>query len=344
MIIEKNKSLRALNTFGIDVTAKYFTEVKSVDDLREVLANKELKAENKLILGGGSNILFTKNFDGVVVQNSITGIEVTSETETEVIVKAGAGEVWHEFVLWCIARNYGGIENLSLIPGLVGAAPMQNIGAYGAEIKDVFHELEALDIQTGELAKFHLHDCEFGYRESVFKNKLKDKFLIISLSLKLSKLSSSQVNYHFKTDYGDIKTTLAQMKAFDLSLEAVSEAVCKIRNSKLPNPKELGNAGSFFKNPSVSKEAFESLVLKYPVMPSYPQKNGTIKIPAGWLIEQCGWKGKVVGNTGSHKSQALVLVNYGNATGDEIWKLALNIQRSVKEKFGIEINPEVNVV
>ncbi len=344
MQIQENKPLDKLNTFGLSVSAQYFAEVNSVDEFRELMQTTVYKNNHKLILGGGSNILFTGEVNGLVVKNSIKGISVVSETETEVIVKANAGELWHEFVLWCIERNYAGIENLSLIPGLVGAAPMQNIGAYGVEIKDVFQELEAIDKETGELVKFNLNDCEFGYRESVFKHKHKNKFFITSVSFKLTKLSSPKAIYKFKTDYGDIKNTLSEMQVYDFSIKAVSDAVIKIRNSKLPNPKELGNAGSFFKNPSINKELFEELVLKYPVMPSFPQKDGSLKIPAGWLIEQCGWKGKVVGNTGSHKSQALVLVNYGNATGNEIWNLALEIQKSVKEKFGIEIMPEVNVV
>jgi UDP-N-acetylmuramate dehydrogenase len=344
MTIEENKPLDDLNTFGLIVGAKYFTEVTSVEEFKELTQQEVYKQNRKLVLGGGSNILFTGYFDGIVIKNSIKGIQLLSETETEVLVKVNAGEVWHEFVLWCIERNYAGIENLSLIPGLVGAAPMQNIGAYGVEIKDVFHELEALDKVTAESVKFGLNDCAFGYRESVFKNKLKDKFFIASVTFKLTKLSSSKALYRFKTDYGDIKNTLSEAHVYDLSIKAISDAVCKIRSSKLPNPKDLGNAGSFFKNAVISKEQFDTLVTKYPVMPSYLQKDGTIKIPAGWLIEQCGWKGKVVGNTGSHKSQALVLVNYGNATGKEIWALAMNIQQSVKDKFGIEISPEVNVI
>ncbi|MES2621109.1 MAG: UDP-N-acetylmuramate dehydrogenase [Bacteroidota bacterium] len=344
MTIEKDKSLDTLNTFGLVVGAKYFAEITSKEEFVALLKDEVYRNNNRLVLGGGSNLLFTDCFNGLVIKNSIKGIRIVSETENEVIVKAMAGEVWHEFVLWCIDRNYAGIENLSLIPGLVGAAPMQNIGAYGAEIKDVFHELEALDMETGEAVKFSLKDCAFGYRESVFKNKFQHKYFITSVSFKLTRLSSPTAIYSFKTDYGDIKAQLSDMKVYDLSLKAVSNAVCNIRNSKLPNPKHLGNAGSFFKNPVISKEQFEALVLKYPVMPSYPQKDGTLKIPAGWLIEQCGWKGKVVGNTGSHKTQALVLVNYGNATGKEIWELALAIKQSVKEKFGIDISPEVNVV
>jgi len=344
VIIEQNKSLQSLNTFGIDVYAKYFTQIRSVEEYRELLGDPKFRNEKKLLLGGGSNILFTRNFDGIVIRNSIPGIEIVSETETEVIVRSRAGEAWHGFVLWCIERNFGGIENLSLIPGFAGAAPMQNIGAYGVEIKDVFHELEAVDVHTGEIERFSLGDCDFGYRESVFKNKFKNRFLITSLSLKLTKLSSPKAAYRYKVDYGDVKATLSEMKAYDLSVKAVSDAIIKIRSSKLPDPKVLGNAGSFFKNPSIPKTQFEELVTKYPVMPSYPQRNGTLKIPAGWLIEQCGWKGKVVGHTGSHKMQALVLVNYGNATGSEIWQLAQDIRQSVSEKFGIEIQPEVNVV
>lgn len=344
MLIEENKPLTTYNTFGIAVTARYFAEVHTVDDIKSLMQTDVYRNHKRLILGGGSNILFTGNFDGLVIKSSVKGISIVSETETEVIVKANAGEVWHSFVQWCIANNYAGIENLSLIPGQVGAAPMQNIGAYGVEIKDVFYQLEALDVHTGEALRFNLDDCAFGYRESVFKNTLKDTCFITAVLFRLTKLSSPKAIYQYKTDYGDIKYTLGEMQAYTLSIKAVSDAVCKIRSSKLPDPKELGNAGSFFKNPSVPQSKYEELVLKYPVMPSYPQKDGTVKIPAGWLIEQCGWKGKVVGHTGSHKSQALVLVNYGNATGSEIWNLALEIKKSVYDKFGIDINPEVNVV
>ncbi|MBP6731241.1 MAG: UDP-N-acetylmuramate dehydrogenase [Chitinophagales bacterium] len=344
MIIEENKELTNLNTFGIAAMAAYFAEVTSEDDFRQLIQTEVYKQNPKLILGGGSNLLFTGNFDGLVIKNSIKDITVVSESEHQVILKANAGEPWHGFVLYCIANNYAGIENLSLIPGLVGAAPMQNIGAYGVEIKDVFHELEALDMATGESVVFSLNDCHFGYRESVFKHTLKNKYFITSVSFKLARLSSPTTQYRFKTDYGDIKHTLGEMQVYELNLKAVSDAVIKIRSSKLPDPKVLGNAGSFFKNPSVPQAKYEELVLTNPVMPSYPQKDGTVKIPAGWLIEQCGWKGRVVGNTGSHKSQALVLVNYGQATGNEVWALALAIKQSVWDKFGIEINPEVNVV
>jgi len=344
--ISENISLRPYNTFGIDAIAKYFTEIKSVDDFRALLEDKKISAEKKLILGGGSNILLTQNYDGLVIRNCIPGIEIISETENQVTVKANAGVVWHQLVLWTIEHNYGGIENLSLIPGFAGAAPMQNIGAYGVEIKDVFYGLEAVDIHTGELTTFSLADCEFGYRESVFKSKYKGQFLITSVSLRFAKLNSPHAakQYRFKTDYGDIKETLSQMRVYDLSIKAVSDAVIKIRSAKLPDPQKIGNAGSFFKNPVIVKERFNELVAKYPVMPGYLQKDGSVKVPAGWLIEQCGWKGKVVGHTGSHATQALVLVNYGHATGNEIRQLALDIQHSVKEEFGIDISPEVNVV
>ncbi len=344
MNIRENVSLKPYNTFGIDASAKYFAEVRSEDNFRELQQAVVYQSNPVLILGGGSNILLTKNFDGLVIHNTISGIELLSATDTHLLVKANAGEVWHNLVLWSIERKLGGIENLSLIPGYVGAAPMQNIGAYGVEIKDVFEELEAIHRHTGEKVTFRLNDCGFGYRESVFKNKYKDEFLITSLTLRLTKTAVANHTYRFKTDYGDIKNTLAEMQVFDLNVKAVSDAVVKIRSSKLPNPAELGNAGSFFKNPVISKEQFEQLVLKYPLMPSYLQTDGNIKVPAGWLIEQCGWKGKVVGHTGSHAKQALVLVNYGNATGREIWQLALDIQQSVSEKFSIEIHPEVNVV
>lgn len=344
MEIQQNKSLASYNTFGIAVSANYFAEIKTAGEFRELMKTEIYQHNKKLILGGGSNILFTGSFSGLAIKNSIRGIEIISETEREVIVKAAAGEEWHQLVLWCIQRNYAGIENLSLIPGLVGAAPMQNIGAYGVEIKDVFYELEALDMETGELVKFSLTDCAFGYRESVFKNKARNKYLITSVSFRLTKINSAKAVYRFKTDYGDIKNTLSDMQVYQPTIKAVSDAVIKIRSSKLPDPKVLGNAGSFFKNPSVSEEKFQQLVAKYPVMPSYLQKDNTYKIPAGWLIEQCGWKGKAVGNTGSHKAQALVLVNYGGASGDEIWNLAMQIQQSVKQKFDVEMVPEVNVV
>lgn len=337
-MIQEHVNLKPYNTFGIEVWCRYFSEVKSIDEANELLSSSHLANMPKLILGGGSNVLFTKDFDGLVIKNSLPGIHVLHEDAEYIYVKAAAGEVWHSFVLWCIDRGYAGIENLSLIPGLVGAAPMQNIGAYGVEIKDVFHELEALDMHTLEVHRFNLEDCAFGYRESVFKNKLKNRYLILSVTFRLNKKPKFNINY------GDIQSTLEEMGVQELSIKAVSDAVIKIRSSKLPDPAKLGNAGSFFKNPVVPKSLVDELLKKHPLMPNYPQADGRVKVPAGWLIEQCGWKGKVVGKTGAHKSQALVLVNYGGADGNEIYQLALNIAKSVKDKFGIDIEPEVNLI
>lgn len=344
MKVEQNKSLKSLNTFGVEARAKYFSEIRTIGEFKELACDSRFPGEKKLVLGGGSNVLFTGDFDGWVVKNAIPGITVTGETNGEVIVRAGAGEDWHGLVVWSIERNYGGLENLSLIPGLTGAAPIQNIGAYGVEQKDVFHELEAIEIRTGKLVKFNARDCTFGYRDSIFKHELQGQFLITAVSFKLTKLLTPGVSYHFRTEYGEVRRTLEEMKVPDLSLKAVSDAICSIRRTKLPAPKELGNAGSFFKNPSVSNAQFKTLIAQYPKMPHYPQPDGTVKIPAGWLIEQCGWKGKTVGRAGSHKTQALVLVNFGEATGHEILELSASISKSVNEKFGIALSPEVNVV
>jgi len=338
MNLKKNFSLKAYNTFGIDVRCALFAEVSSTDELREAIASEEFKTNSRLILGGGSNILFTKDFDGFVIKNSLKGIRILSEDDSHVRLKAGAGEVWHELVLFCIQNNYAGIENLSLIPGLVGAAPMQNIGAYGVELVSVFESLEAVHVHTGKEQVFWKSDCEFGYRESVFKGKFKNQFIITSVTLQLNKKPV------FNTSYGAICETLEKMGVKELSIKAISDAVIAIRSSKLPDPKVLGNAGSFFKNPEVPENIYRQVKEKFPGVPHYPASNGRIKIPAGWLIEQCGWKGKRIGNTGSHKDQALVLVNYGNASGEEVWSLAMKIKDSVQEKFGIEMVPEVNVV
>ena len=344
MHIEQQKSLKSLNTFGMESQAKYFAEIHSPEELRELLRDARFSGEKKIVLGGGSNILLTGDFDGLVLKNAIPGIELVSRTGSEVIVKAGAGEDWHDLVLWCVERNFGGLENLSLIPGLTGAAPIQNIGAYGAEVKEVFHELEAVDLRTGESLKFSVRDCLFGYRDSVFKNKLRGKCFISSVSFKLIDLAAPQAIYQYRTGYGDLRKKLDEMKVPDLSLKVVSDAICQIRRAKLPDPQELGNAGSFFKNPSIAQAQFQTLTAKFPGMPHFSQDYGTVKIPAGWLIEQCGWKGKRVGNAGSHKEQALVLVNFGNATGQEILDLAHGIQESVKKQFQIELSLEVNVI
>lgn len=338
MKLQTQVSLKPYNTFGIDAVADYLVEVHTVEEIREVLANERLKALPRLILGGGSNVLLAGDYHGLVILNRLKGIERLHEDPYHVWIKASGGEVWHQVVLYAIANNLAGIENLSLIPGSVGAAPMQNIGAYGVELVSVFDSLEALNLQTGEVEVFDAEACQFGYRESVFKTSLRGQYFILSVTLRLNKSPKFQVNY------GDIKQTLADMRVYELSIKAVSDAVIKIRQSKLPDPNELGNAGSFFKNPEIPQAQYDELQEKYPLMPSYPTQPGMVKVPAGWLIEQCGWKGKRVGNTGSHARQALVLVNYGNATGHEVWALAQHIKQSVKDKFDIDINPEVNVV
>jgi UDP-N-acetylmuramate dehydrogenase len=338
MLIHWNKSLKAYNTFGIDARAKMLTSVESVEDLQRVLHQPKLKDELKMVVGGGSNILLTQDFPGLVILNDIKGIEVVKEDGNHAWVKAGAGEGWHEFVLRTLEMGLSGIENLSLIPGKCGAAPMQNIGAYGVELKETFDSLETVDMTTGALVTFDNAACEFGYRESVFKNKYKGTHAIVSITLKLNKVFKPHM------EYGDIKKTLDELRVTELTPQLVSQAVIKIRQSKLPDPAVIGNAGSFFKNPSIPAAQYKTLQEKNPLIPGYTNADGTVKVPAGWLIEQCGWKGKQVGNTGSHKQQALVLVNYGGATGREVLTLAQEIHNSVLEKFGIEIIPEVNVV
>jgi UDP-N-acetylmuramate dehydrogenase len=343
MTIEENISLKPFNTFGIDSNARYFTSILNPEDLQQLISTSLYQQQEVFILGGGSNVLLTRDFDGLVIKMDIRGVEVLEEDQTDVWVKAGAGENWHQFVLYCISKGYGGIENLSLIPGTVGAAPMQNIGAYGVEIQDVFECLEAVSLKTGELCIFNHEACRFGYRDSVFKNELKGKYVITSVTFRLSK--KPEIN----TSYGTIEETLQQIRAAAAykprpAIEEVSDAVIQIRQSKLPDPREIGNAGSFFKNPVVSKEKYEALQQSYEQIPGYPVSEDEVKVPAGWLIEQCGWKGKRVGNTGVHSKQALVLVNHGNVKGAEVYALAMDIQESVRKQFGIDITPEVNVI
>ncbi len=338
MQIQKNISLKKLNTFGIEAFSKLYCEIFDEKDLLAVLNHKAVINEPKLILGGGSNILLTKNFDGITIKNSISGIEKYDENDDHVWVKVGAGVNWHQFVMHAIANNWGGIENLSLIPGTVGAAPMQNIGAYGVEIKSVFVALEAIKLADGSLATFSNKDCNFGYRESIFKNKVKGQFVITRVCFKLTK------HHHFNISYGAIQTTLEAMGIDKLSIQAISNAVIKIRQEKLPDPAQIGNAGSFFKNPSIPKIRYEQLLELHPTIPGYHQGDGTIKVPAGWLIEYCGWKGKAFGNIGVHKNQALVLVNYGSGKGEDIKNLAEDIKKSVKDKFDITIQAEVNII
>ena len=335
-MISENVSLKPFNTFGIDVKATRFATFSSTEELGQIL--KGNKKQSLLILGGGSNLLLTKDFDGLVLKNEINGIEVISETENDVLVKVGAGEVWHDFVLYCISKNYCGIENLSLIPGSVGASPMQNIGAYGVEIKNVFDHLDAYEITTGEIHTFDNATCEFGYRESIFKHSVKNQYVITNVYFKLSKTQNTN------TSYGAINQQLEIMGIENPTIKDVSDAVIEIRSSKLPNPKVLGNAGSFFKNPEISKERYEALKALFPSMPGYNTEPNTVKVPAGWLIETAGWKGKVVGETGVHKNQALVLVNYGGATGDAIYKLSTDIIEDVEGKFKIQLSREVNIL
>jgi len=338
MQIQENFSLRPYNTFGINASARYFSVFNSADQLTELLDSRLPTLNSRLILGGGSNILFTHNFDGVVLKNEIKGMEELHEDEEYVYVRAGAGENWHAFVQYCISRNWAGLENLSLIPGNVGASPMQNIGAYGVEVEDLFWDLEALHLREKKLYTFTKTDCQFGYRDSVFKHKFKNEFAIINVSFRLRKKPV------FHISYGAIQQELERMGVKDLNIRAIAEAVIHIRRSKLPDPVEIGNAGSFFKNPSIPKVLYEALKIKYPDIIGYANANGTVKLAAGWMIEQCGWKGYRSGDAGCHAKQALVLVNYGNASGQEIYDLSEKIVKSVKEKFGVELEREVNII
>ena len=338
MKIEKNISLKPYNTFGIDVKARFFSQIYDENQLREILAVSEYKSLPKLILGRGSNVLLTKDFDGLVLRISISGIEIVNEDDKTVLIKTGAGEIWHKLVLFCVGKNYGGIENLSLIPGTVGAAPMQNIGAYGQEIKDVFENLNGIYVDSGESAVFKKDECRFAYRNSIFKNELKNKFIITYVTLRLNK------HPVINTSYGNLKGELDKLRPKYIGIKEVSDAVIKIRQSKLPDPAEIGNAGSFFRNLEVSQEKFDNLKQKFSDIVGFKLENGRVKIPAGWLIENCGWKGKKFGNTGSYVKQSLVLVNYGGATGTEVVNLAKKIKESVLKKFGIELIEEVNII
>ena len=335
MNIQQNISLKNYNTFGIDVTAKRFISIDSFYSLQQII--KEEK--DIFLLSGGSNMLLLNDIDKLVVHINIKGISIDKETENNVFLTVNAGENWHEFVVWCVSQNYGGIENLSLIPGNVGTCPIQNIGAYGVEVKDTITKVETLEIKTGKLVTFSNTDCNFGYRNSIFKNQEKGNYIITSVSFKLTKK-----NHKTAISYGAIKTALSDKNIQKPTLKNISDTVIAIRNSKLPDPKEIGNSGSFFKNPVILKTFFDLLQQKYPNIPSYPVSETTLKIPAGWLIEQCGFKGKRFGDAGVHKNQALVLVNYGNATGKEIYKLAQKIRTTVAENFNIDLEIEVNVI
>lgn len=335
MPVTENQSLRSYNTFGIEAKARFFSTFKNTDELQQLL---EFKPKLPLmVLGSGSNILFTKDFNGLVLKNEVKGIEELHEDAEHIYVRAGAGENWHRFVLYCIERKWAGLENLSLIPGNVGASPMQNIGAYGVELSLVFWNLEAFHIKEKKIYTFTETDCEFGYRESIFKKELKDQFIILRVTYRLLKKPI------FHTTYGALKEELDRMGVKDLSIAAISQAVINIRTSKLPDPARIGNAGSFFKNPTVPESKYLSLQSKFPGIVGYKNLNGSVKLAAGWLIEQAGWKGYRKGDAGCHEKQALVLVNHGNASGKEIYSLSEKIRTSVKNKFGVDLEREVNV-
>ncbi|HWR33276.1 MAG TPA: UDP-N-acetylmuramate dehydrogenase [Chitinophagaceae bacterium] len=336
MKVQENISLRHYNTFGIDAKARYFATFSNSDELEELLTPDSRLPT--LTLGGGSNILFTKDFDGLVLRNEIKGINELHEDAEYIYVKAGAGENWHQFVLHCIKRNWAGVENLSLIPGNVGASPLQNIGAYGVELEDVFYSLEAFHLREKRIFTFSRSDCEFGYRNSVFKGRYKDQFAITSVTFRLRKVPI------FHTSYGAINEELEKMGVKELSIHAISQAVINIRSAKLPDPKEIGNAGSFYKNPAVSKKQFEMMKEQFPGIIGYEMIDGTIKLAAGWMIEQCGWKGFRKGDAGCHAKQALVLLNYGKANGKEIYDLSEEILLSVDKKFGVKLEKEVNII
>lgn len=338
MEIKTEYPLKTLNTFNIKVDAKYFMEVASPADIRQGVDFAKTQNIPLLVLGGGSNLLFTKNFDGLVMKVNVNGVKIVREDEDFVFVKVGAGEIWDDFVAYCVENNMAGLENLSLIPGNVGASPVQNIGAYGVEMKDLFESLEYFEFETGKTINFTNSECQFGYRNSIFKKKKKGKGLVLSVTFKLRKIPE------FKTAYGAIREELTRLGVDKPTLKAMRNAVINIRNSKLPDPEEIGNAGSFFKNPTVPAEIHNLLAGEHPGLVSYPQAKNAYKLAAGWLIDQCGWKGYRKGDAGVHENQALVLVNYNNATGREIYELSQNIKESVMNTFHVELEREVNVI
>jgi len=335
--IQENVSLKNFNTFGIDVFAKYFVEISHADELRELFSDPQWLQTERLVLGGGSNMLFKKDFDGLVIRMNIRGIDHRI-SHNEVVVVAGAGEVWNDLVNYCVAHEYAGLENLSLIPGSVGASPIQNIGAYGVELQDVFLTCNAFEIASGTFKTFTKEDCRFGYRDSVFKAEIKGQYIIVSVKFHLSLVPDTKLHY------GAIKDELAKREITSPTIKDVSEVVSHIRVSKLPDPSTIGNAGSFFKNPVIPIDEFKAIQSYFPEIVNYPAGDGEIKLAAGWMIEQCGWKGKVVGNTGTWKNQALVLVNHGGATGEEVYSLSSQIIDSVYSKFGVTLEREVNII
>src|SRR3989339_1633334 len=338
MQIHQNYSLKEHNTFGLDISSQFYAEVENENEIRHVLSEKLFKDSPKLIIGGGSNILFTGDFDGLVVNQTSSKISISSEDDEYAFVSAEAGVIWHELVLFCVNKNLGGIENLSLIPGKVGAAPIQNIGAYGQELKNVFHSLKGIHIDDLKAVNFSSSDCKFGYRDSIFKKELKSKIIITEVILRLNKYPE------LNTSYGIIEDELSKLKKDNITIKNVSDIVCQIRRNKLPDPQKLGNAGSFFKNPEISIEEYNLLKSKYSELPGLKVSDTVIKIPAGWLIEKCGFKGKRIGNVGIHEKQALVIVNYGNGKPEEILKLKNKIIKKVNLKFNLELQQEVNII
>jgi UDP-N-acetylmuramate dehydrogenase len=337
MKIEINKSLKNENTFGIDVKALQYVKIYDEEELKFLFSLSEFRKEKKLVLGGGSNILLTEDFNGIVIKNAIPGIKIIYEDNDSVLIKAGAGVVWNDLVLFSVEKNLGGIENLILIPGTVGAAPIQNIGAYGAELKDCFHSLKGIYINSCEESVFEKDDCRFGYRDSIFKNELKGKFVITYVLLTLIKNPRPHINY------GSIKNELDKLNKVEFTIKDISDVIAGLRKEKLPDPSEIGNAGSFFKNPVVDKEFYLDLKKHFADLPGFSSELDKVKIPAGWLIEKCGWKGKRIKDAGVHTKQALVLVNYGNSTGNDLLSLAGEIKISVYKTFGIELSEEVNI-
>ncbi len=339
MRIYQNASLQRFNTFGLDESAKEVWVLQDEEDVIELATDRAALHELKLILGGGSNLLLTQPVDGLVAHVALRGKRVVHEDEQSVVVEAQAGENWHQFVLWTLENNWGGLENLSLIPGQVGTAPVQNIGAYGVELKDHFVSLTGIELGAGTKREFDLEDCQFGYRDSIFKHEWKGKFLITSVQFKLTK-----VNHEIRTEYGAIQDELARMDTTSPTIQDISRAVIAIRESKLPNPAEIGNSGSFFKNPIVPISELKRLKTEYPQIVSYPIDDEHVKLAAGWLIDTAGWKGYRRGDAGVHEKQALVLVNYGEARGKDVHQLALDIIADIKQRFGINLQPEVNVL
>ncbi len=338
MLIDRNISLKPYNTFGLDVAADYLTHILAPEHLTELFSSKKFRLMKKLVLGGGSNILLTRHYAGLVIKIEIAGIEIIDEGSETVLVKVGAGENWHQFVLWAVENGFGGIENLSLIPGTVGAAPMQNIGAYGVEQESVFHSLEAYEVASGKIQRFYKEDCKFGYRYSAFKNELKEKYIITQVFYRLYKAPK------FNVSYGNLKSTLERMGVQELSLKTISQAVINIRQSKLPDPLEIGNAGSFFKNPVVTKDHYQSLKAAFGEVPGYEVNTSEVKVPAAWMIEKAGWKGLRRGEIGVHDKQPLVLVNFGRGKGQDIRSLSEEIQESIHKTFGVALEAEVNII